>query len=94
MRVCHGICELKKIKRPVANIYDYSRRCTTCQVYYDIGVTRCPCCKNITRSKKRSNNRHTLDSKCDSQFMSQNNSRMILGGSSNLNQIQAEESVI
>ena len=51
VKVCHGICDkfrLQKIKKPM---YDHQRRCTICEVVFDINTIVCPCCSAITRSR-------------------------------------------
>jgi hypothetical protein len=51
VKVCHGICDkfrLQKIKKPM---YDHQRRCTICEVVFDINTIVCPCCSAITRGR-------------------------------------------
>lgn len=92
MRSCKGLCELLQNKQWAPRLYDHNRRCTKCEVYYDRMTIVCPCCKNITRGRKRSNKTMYRHTSCDLPSTLQNNMNPILEGSSSPNQIQVEES--
>ena len=68
VKVCHGICDkfrLQKIKKPM---YDHQRRCTICEVVFDINTIVCPCCSAITRGrphKKQKINKETIRTDSD-----------------------------
>ncbi len=99
MKVCHGKCEQLKVKRVSRRTYDFNRRCSICEVYYDRSVIICPCCTAITRGKrrwkKRINTEKKVNTMCeDSRSIFRINWNQPLNDSSNPNQIQAEESVI
>ena len=92
MRSCKGLCELLQNKQWTRKLYENNRRCTKCEVYYDRNTIVCPCCKNITRGRKRSNNTTTRHTSCDLQSMSKKSTNPILEDSSNPSQTQVQES--
>ena len=97
MRVCHGICTYKQNKTWCKRIYEKNRRCTLCEVYYDVTTLICPCCKNHTRTRGRSKGLikgMSIDKPCDLQSTLQKNLSPVSTHLLRIKAIQVEESAI
>lgn len=50
-RICHGICHRYKSQKRIRPVYENHRRCSKCEVLFNIDVVKCPCCSCMTRSR-------------------------------------------